>query len=319
MTTRPRRQMLHAHLLVAALAVLSLSTCGHPNPTATRLSQDPSTLSPVALQAGERLRVVATTNIIGDVVANVGGEQIELTTLMGLGVDPHTYVPTPADTAALHDAHVIFANGADLEANLEQVFTAAEGQGVRIYLVDGLELRTLNGEPDPHVWFDVQNVMHWVQTISHVLSALDPAHAALYEQNAQNYVEELQELDAWIVEQIALIPKDNRKLVTNHPAFGYLADRYGLQQLATIYPVNPSSEPSAQDVAALQDTIAQYGVPAVFSESTVNPKLAQQVAQDTGIQLVPLYTGSLGPQGSGAETYVLMMRYDVSHIVEALR
>ncbi len=319
MTTRHHRQTLHTHLLLAVLVVLSLSTCGQPKPTATESSRDPSTLSPVALQAGEKLRVVATTNIIGDVVANVGGEQIELTTLMGLGVDPHTYVPTPADAAALYDAHVIFANGADLEANLEQVLTAAEGQGVRIYLVDGLELRTLNGEPDPHVWFDVQNVVHWVETISHVLSALDPAHASNYEQNAQNYVGELQELDAWIAEQIALIPEGNRKLVTNHPAFGYLADRYGLQQLATIYPVNPSSEPSAQDVAALQDTIARYGVPAVFSESTVNPKLAQQVAQDTGIQLVPLYTGSLGPQGSGAETYVLMMRYDVSHIVEALR
>ena len=314
---RHHNHTLQTPLLVMALILLSLSTCGHPIPTVE--PHDPSTLHPVALQAGEKLRVVATTNIIGDVVSNVGGDQIELTILMGPGVDPHTYVPTPADTAAIYDAHVVFANGADLEANLEEMFEAADGEGVRVYLADGLELRSLHGKPDPHVWFDVQNVMHWVQTISSTLSALDPAHAALYEQNAQNYTEELQELDAWIVEQIAQIPEDNRKLVTNHPAFGYLADRYGLEQLATVYPVNPSSEPSAQDVAALQDTIAQYGVPAVFSESTVNPKLAQQVAQDTGIKLVPLYTGSLGPPGSGAETYILMMRYDVSHIVEALR
>jgi zinc/manganese transport system substrate-binding protein/manganese/iron transport system substrate-binding protein len=115
------------------------------------------------------------------------------------------------------------------------------------------------------------------------------------------------------------IPQANRKLVTNHASFGYLAERYGLEQIGTVYPFNPSAEPSARAIAALQEVIGRYRVPAIFTESTVSAKLAQQVAADTGARLVPLYTGSLGGPGSGAETYVELMRYDVTAIVEALR
>jgi ABC-type Zn uptake system ZnuABC Zn-binding protein ZnuA len=148
---------------------------------------------------------------------------------------------------------------------------------------------------------------------------LDPPNAKAYAEHARDYVHELEELDAWILEQVSEIPEANRKLVTNHPAFGYLAERYGLEQVGAVYPVNPSSEPSAQDIAALQDTIRAYGVPAVFTESTVNPSLAKQVARDTGVELVPLYSGSLSAPGAGAETYLLLMRYDVSAIVSALK
>jgi len=107
--------------------------------------------------------------------------------------------------------------------------------------------------------------------------------------------------------------------VSNHPVFGYFAQRYGFEQVGAIYPVDPSAEPSARDIAAIEDVIEKFGVPAVFTESTVNPRLAQQVADDTGVRLVSLYTGSLGEPGSGAESYVEMMRYDVSAMVEALR
>jgi ABC-type Zn uptake system ZnuABC Zn-binding protein ZnuA len=162
-------------------------------------------------------------------------------------------------------------------------------------------------------------VIHWAETIEQTLSALDPANAEAYRANAAADVEELEDLDAWVVEQVATIPQANRKLVTNHPAFGYLADRYGLEQVGAVYPVSPSAEPSAQDIAALQDAILEYGVPAVFTESTVNPKLAQQVAQDTGVELVALYSGSLGGPGSGAESYIALIRYDVKAIVDALR
>ncbi len=310
---------------IIALALLVLAACG-------------GDASPAGPEAGERLRVVATTNIVGDVVANVGGGQIDLTVLMGIGVDPHTYVPNPSDTAAIHDAHVVFANGAGLEANLEDVFDNAGGDAVQVHVSEGIDFRPPageeeheeehgaeaegehdHGEVDPHVWFSVPNVIHWTERIEETLSALDPGNAATYRANAEAYVARLEELDAWIQEQVAAIPEENRKLVTNHPVFGYLADRYGLEQVGAVYPVNPASEPSAQDIAALQDAIREFGVPAVFTESTVNPRLARQVAQDTGIALVPLYTGSLGEAGSGAETYVEMMRYDVEAIVEALK
>jgi ABC-type Zn uptake system ZnuABC Zn-binding protein ZnuA len=299
-------------------------------------------LESVSLAAGEKLKVVATTNIVGDIVRNVGGDRIDLTVLMGIGVDPHTYVPTPADTVAIHDAHVVLANGAGLETDLDEILENAGGDAVHIHVSDGLDFRPSpeehddekaqaehgeaegdeghdHGDIDPHVWFSVPNVIHWVENIEHALSALDSSNAGAYQENAHEYIHELEELDAWIQEQIAQIPEANRTLVTNHPTFGYFADRYGLEQVGAVYPINPSSEPSAQDIAALEDAILEYGVPAVFAESTVNPSLAEQVARDTRVKLVPLFTGSLSGPGGGAETYILLMRYDVDAIVEALK
>lgn len=284
-------------------------------------------LSAIALNEGEKLRVVATTNIVGDVIARVGGDRIALTTLMDVGVDPHTYVPTPSDTAAIHDAHVVFASGAGLEEGLEEWLDSASGAAVEIQLSFGLALRQsekgadehAHADADPHVWFDVQNVIQWVATVERTLGTLDPVNARVYAANAEAYTDQLEELDVWVAAQVATLPQDRRKFVTNHPAFGYLADRYGLEQVGAVYPLSPSSEPSAQDIAALQDAIRAFGVLAVFTESTVNPKLAEQVARDTGVRLVALYTGSLGGPGSGVESYIELMRYDVNAIVEALR
>jgi manganese/iron transport system substrate-binding protein len=325
-------------LSATTFTLILLSACGGAPPQAT---PDPghadehsgAQVGPIPLAPGEKLRVVATTNIVGDVVSQVGGDRIELTTLMDVGLDPHSYVPSPSDSAALHDAHLILANGAGLETGLEEMLTNAGGDALEVSLSDRLTLRQLEaGTPgqtteeehdhsgvDPHVWLDVSNVIQWVQTIQETLSTMDPANAAYYAANAQPYTQELEALDAWAEEQIARIPETNRKLVTNHPAFGYLAARYGLEQVGAVYPISPSSEPSAQDIAALEDTIRSYNVPAVFAESTVNNRLAEQVANDTDIKLVPLYSGSLGAAGTGAETYILMIRYDVTAIVEALQ
>jgi manganese/iron transport system substrate-binding protein len=326
---------IHGHRLLVrfgflVLLVAVMSACGGPEPQA---AQDLAQIEPISLGAAEKLRVVATTNIVGDVVHQVGGDRIELITLMDVGIDPHSYVPTPSDSAAIHDAHVVFASGAGLESDLDRVFASAGGDAAQIYLSDELQHRLFGGgleeagdehkhdqgEIDPHVWFDVKNVIRWVDTIEQVLSALDPANEAAYQANAASYTQELEELDAWVVEQVSTIPEANRKLVTSHPAFGYLADRYGLEQIGAVYPISPSAEPSARDIALLEDTIREYGVPAVFTESTVNPRLAQQVADDTGVKLVALYSGSLGGPGSGAETYVELIRYDVSAIAGALK
>lgn len=319
-------------LSIAILVLAAASACGSTTPDAGD-EQGQAEAEAVSLGKGEKLQVVATTNIVGDIVSHVGADQIELTTLMAVGVDPHSYVPTPADTAAVHDAHVVFANGADLEEFLEEMLNSAGGDAIQVPLSEGLTLQTTRGGPveaqdeaeheregtDPHVWFDVQNVIHWVETIEHTLNILDPVHTEVYKANAEAYTRALQELDAWIARQVATIPETNHKLITNHPAFGYFAKRYGLEQLGAVYPVSPSSEPSAQGIAALEDAIREYGVPAVFTESTVNPKLAQQVADDTGVKLVPLYTGSLGGPGSGVESYIELMRYDVNAIVQVLR
>jgi ABC-type Zn uptake system ZnuABC Zn-binding protein ZnuA len=228
----------------------------------------------------------------------------------------------------------VFLNGAGLEANIDTIFASAGGEAVQVSVSQGLDLLAAPAgahageeaghddegtDTDPHIWFSVPNTIHWVDNIRRALSALDPDHAAAYQKNAGDYVQELQELDDWIQAQVATIPPEHRKLVTNHPVFAYLAARYGFEQIGAVYPLSPSAEPSAQEIATLEDDIRRYGVPAVFAESSVNPKLAELIAQDTGVILVPLYTGSLGAPGSGAETYVQMMRYDVRAIVDALQ
>ncbi|MBN1135575.1 MAG: zinc ABC transporter substrate-binding protein [Anaerolineae bacterium] len=281
--------------------------------------------SSAPLVSREGLRVVATTNLVGDVVGRVGGDRIQLTTLMAVGADPHSYVPAPSDVAAIHDADLLFANGAGLEEFLAETLANAGGDAVQVYLSDGLSLRPLDdghegeGDHDPHVWFDVQNVVRWVGAVERSLSALDPDNAAVYRANAEAYTRELEALDAWIVQEVAAIPEANRKLVINHPFLGYFAGRYGFEQIGAVYPLNPSAEPSAQDLAALEEAIRRLDVPAVFAENTVSAKLAEQVSKDTGVKLVLLYTGSLGGPGTGVETYLDLMRYDVRAIVEALR
>ncbi len=331
---KPQRHRVHgefspnpAKLCALCISVvLFLLTMCTPGPAAPA---EEVALTPVPLGQGERLRVVATTTIVGDVVARVGGEAIELTVLLQPGADPHTYQPRPSDLAAVAEAHVLFVNGLGLEETLERTLHNVGGNVPLVSVSTGihprmLEAHTHAGEEDheegadPHVWFDVRNVMVWVENIRQALSALDPAHAESYGANAAAYRAELEALDRWIVEQVATVPEGNRKLVTNHPAFGYFADRYGFLQIGAVYPVSPSAEPSAQDIARLEEAIRQYGVPAVFTENTVNPALAGQVARDTGVALVQLYTGSLGGPGSGVESYVELMKYDVRAIVEAL-
>ncbi|MBS1254065.1 MAG: Manganese ABC transporter substrate-binding lipoprotein [Anaerolineales bacterium] len=177
-----------------------------------------------------------------------------------------------------------------------------------------------HGEVDPHTWFDPNNVIIWTDNIEQALSALDPANTVAYEANAQTYKRKLEELDAWIREQVAQIPAENRMLVTDHHVLSYFADEYGFEQVgAVIGAFSTIAEPSARELAALEDRIRQHGVPAVFVSSTVNPKVAARVAQDTGIELAPLYTGSLSKPSGDASTYLDFMRYNVRAIVSALR
>jgi manganese/iron transport system substrate-binding protein len=286
-------------------------------------------LRPVSLGPDEKLRVVATTNIVADIVSHVGADAVELTSLLPQGSDPHTYTATPQDVVAVTQAHVIFANGADLEADFLPRLVA-QGQAPVVYLSQGIQLRELgeeagqeadheHGAIDPHTWTTPVNAIVFVRHIESALSALDPAHASTYAANAQEYIQTLTTLDEWVQQQIQTIPPDSRKLVTDHVVFGYYADHYGLQQIGAVIPgFSTAAEPSARDVAALEEAIRQYHVPAIFVGANANPSLAEQVAADTGVQLVRLYTGSLGPPGSGVETYVDYVCYNTQAIVRAL-
>ena len=312
----------HLWLAITLVVILALGAClpkGPGTPQAT------STLETPRLKQGEKLRVVATTTIVGDVVRAIGGEAIDLTVLLPVGADPHTYEPIPQDMAAVAEAHVIFINGAGLEGFLERLLRNAGGKAAVVSVSEGIQFRKLEGgarpgEIDPHVWFNPLNVIVWVHNIERTLCILDPANAEVYKANARQYEEALRELDVWIAEQVASIPPSRRKLVTDHAAFGYFAERYGFEQIGAIFPgFSTASEPSAQELAELEDSIRNLGVPAIFVGKTVNPDLAYRIARDTGVQVVFLYTGSLSEPEGPAGDYISFMRYDVSAIVEALK
>lgn len=281
--------------------------------------------------AEKTINVVATTTILGDVVRQIGGDTVSLSVLLPEGSDPHTYQPTPQDLIKVSGADVIFINGAGLESFLERLLENA-GKDKIVSVSEGIPLRQIeednnSSDPghehtgtDPHVWFDPQHVETWVKIIETKLSSIDPANAANYAANAEAYQAELQALDAWITEQVAMIPTENRKLVTDHQELGYFADRYGFELVGAVIPsFSIAAEPSAEEVAALEDAIQAYDVPAIFIGTTVSPGLAQRIATDTGARLVTLYTGTLTDASGEAGSYLELMRFDVQAIVEALR
>ncbi len=280
-----------------------------------------------------KLNVVATTTIIGDIVQNVGGDAINLTVLLPVGADPHSFSPTPQDITKVAKADIIFVNGFGLEQFLGDMVENAATKATIVEVSQGVEPLTLGkvvedgqvesaeaGRTDPHTWTSPANAIIFVQNIEQALAAADAAHADTFAANAQKYTAELTALDEWVQAQIDAIPPENRKLVTGHTAFGYYAKRYGLEQIGTVIPgFSTAAEPSAQDLAALQNTIEQYGVKAIFIGTTVNPTVSARIAEDTGARLVRLYTGSLGEPGSGAETYIGYIRYNTNAIVSALK
>ncbi len=270
------------------------------------------------------LRVLCTTTIVGDVVSQIGDADIDLTVLLPVNADPHGFEPTPDEIAAISDADLVFINGAGLELGISPFLEMASG--LVVSLSDFIPLHRLEAGDeeeeawfDPHVWFDPRNVMTWSAVIAKTLGDLDPANRPAYEERAEAYRSKLERLDSWIVEQVGKIPEENRKLVTDHAAFGYFATRYGFEQVGAVFPgFSTLSSPSARELAELEDKIRAFGIPAIFVGTTVNPSLAEQIAADTETRVVFLYTGSLsGPDGP-AGSYIDLMRYDVEAIVRGL-
>lgn len=317
-------------LLMAAM-ITTLVACAGPQP--------PPAASP-AMDA--RLRTVATTTIVGDIVRQVAGDLVDVHVLLPVGADPHGFQPTPQDITRVAQADVIFVNGLGLEQFLQRMLESAGGDVRTVVVSQGVTPRELDaGHPesasgdhdetaaagddehageDPHVWTDPNNVRVWVANVAAALAELDPAHAHAFRANAESYDRELQALDTWIAGQVAEIPEANREMVMDHDVFGYFAERYGLAAVGTIVPgFSTVAEPSAQDLAALEDAMRRLDARAVFVGTSVNPALARRVAGDTGTQLVSIYTGSLSEPGGEAGAYIDYMRYNVGQIVDALK
>ncbi len=300
---------------IAALLVAFLAACGQGS-----------------VDDGSKIVVVATTTQIGDMAGNVGGDHISLTTLLKPNQDAHDFEPSPSQIRKLQSADVVLRNGVGLDAYVKK--DIGSNQDNVTIVSDGIALRTAEGAAegdaearaeaagsDPHVWFSVANAKKMVENIRDAFVKADPPNADFYRQNATAYEGSLDALDTRIRQQIGLIPASCRKLVTNHDALFYYAQAYGLTVVGSVIPsVSTEAKASASDVADIVKKIRDQHVPAIFSEASINPALIRQVGKEAGVKVIDdLYGDSLGPKGSGGETYIKMMDADTAKIVDALR
>jgi zinc/manganese transport system substrate-binding protein len=267
--------------------------------------------------------VVASTSIVGDLVAQVVGDEAQIEVLIPIGADPHDFAPSARQAASLHDADLIVTSGLGLEAGLADAFAAAEEEGVPI-LELGLTLdpRKLGGSesgaPDPHWWLDPVRAARGVQLVAERLARIADGD---WVARAADFAGELGELDDELQTSLTAIPAQRRKLVTTHDAFGYFAERYDFAVIGVLIPGGSTqAAPDPRALAELAAVIRDEEVPAIFSETMLPTNVAEALAAEVGgeVRVVVLYTGSLGEPGSGADTYVGLLRTDVERIVEAL-
>jgi ABC-type Zn uptake system ZnuABC Zn-binding protein ZnuA len=266
--------------------------------------------------------VVATTTQVGSIAAELGGDAIDLTVLLRPGVEAHDFEISPAAGAAIERADLILESGAGLETWLDDAIETIGGEGRVRDLSDGIELRrAADGEVDPHYWLSATNAIVMVENSRDALIEVAPQAAEDITERAAGLIGRLEAADREIRALIDEIPEDHRKVVTDHDALGYFIDEYGLEFVGSVFPsLDVSSDPSAREIEALVETIRELDVPAVFPESAMNQQLVQAVAAETGARVSdePLYTDSLGPPGSGAETVDGMLLHDARVIHDGL-
>jgi len=341
------RTRLRAIVLIATLALLA-TACG----------DDTTDTASNAGGGSGKITVVATTTVVQDFVRVIAGDRVTLVGILKPNVDPHDYEPSPADTKAVADADLIVANGAGIEEWLEKLVDSAGPTAPVIDLSENVTLRGgsdehsegakdehsegakdehsegakdehsegakdehSHGGEDPHIWHNPMNAKIMVTDLTAALVTADAANAPTYESNRDAYLTELDTLDAEIEQQISTLT--NKRLVTNHDAFGYYVDRYGLDFVGSIIPsFDSSAEMSASDLSDLVAKIKDQDVQAIFSESSLPPKTAEAIATEAGVKVVEgedaLYGDGLGPAGSSGATYLEMMRHNTDTIVAGL-
>ncbi len=298
--------------------------------TATPSATPRLTLTPlpeIAARDGKPVAVVATTPLLADLARQIGGARVDAVSVLPADADPHEFEPSPQDLVAASNADLILEHGLHLDDWAKDLVANADSNAV--VLVTTKNVKTISAssatenfdQGDPHVWFDPRNIETMVADIAAALTQFDAAGAQGYAARLAAYTAQLQALDSWITTQIDTIPIARRKLVTNHDAFGYFVAHYQIEFVGAVIPsLDSRAEPSAKETAALIDKIAAEGVPAIFTESSINPKLEEELGKQAGVKVVPnLYGDNLGAAGSGADTYLAMMQTDVNLIVSALR
>ncbi|MDN5842713.1 MAG: zinc ABC transporter substrate-binding protein [Alcaligenaceae bacterium] len=290
----------------------------------------------------DRVRVVATFSILADMVREVGGDRIALTTIVGRDRSPHTFEPTPSDARALGRAQLLVHNGLGFESWLPRLLEASAFKGLDLIASTGVQPLHLDeeageadhddgdhgpghdgghhhhaGDIDPHAWQDLGNGVIYVRNIAEGLAQIDPAHAVGYRRRAQAYTERLRAEDRSIRDQIAAIPAEKRIMMTSHDAFGYFGHAYGVR-LISIVGISSDARPTARAISTLIDRIRAQHIHALFLENAANPKLMEQIARETGVRIGgTLYSDALGPVGHEAGTYLGMFKWNAQQLLDA--
>ncbi len=269
------------------------------------------------------LRVLASTSFLADITRNIAGDRAKVESLLPIGADPHSYQAAPADVAKIADSDLLILNGLEYENFIDPLLENVGAEKMLVEATTGLSPRKDAGSEhgvDPHMWLDPNLVVAYVENIRDGLIQVDAGGAETYKSNADAYIAQLKTLDAWIVEQVNTIPAERRLLATNHEALGYFAERYGFEVAGSVIPsFSSNAAPSAQEMASLIDTIKRLNAPAIFLDTADNNTLAKQIADETSVMIVDdLHLESL-TEGAPAATYIDMMKYNVSRIMEALK
>jgi zinc/manganese transport system substrate-binding protein len=325
-----RRSILRGAVLLAG--AWALGACGPAEPPAP--AAPPPALAP-APPPEPRIPVVATFSILGDIVANVGGERIELTTLVGPDGDAHVYTPTPADAKALAGARVVFVNGLQFEGWIDKLIKASGYTGPVVTVTDGIKPIRVSkghrhghghghahghdhGEFDPHTWQSLAHVRVYVEHIARALAEADPKHADGYRQRAAQYLKRIDELEAHAKAVFAKIPAERRRVLVDHDAFAYLGQAFGVE-FFPVRGVSTAAEPSAKDVARLITQARRQKVSALFVENITDPRLVEQFAREAGVKVAGvLHSDALSARDPAAATFLDLYRSNVDRLAAAL-
>jgi zinc/manganese transport system substrate-binding protein len=269
-------------------------------------------------RADDRLNVVASFSILGDFVRTIGGDRVDVTTLVGPDSDAHVYEPTPADAKKIADAKLVIVNGLGLEGWLPRLVKSAGGRATFVTATSGIAPLKLGSAADPHAWQSVVNAKTYVANIRDALVAADPADAGAFRANAESYLARLDALDREVRETVAKIPVSHRKVISTHRAFGYFAAAYGVEFIAPLG-VSTESEPSARDIAGIITQIKSAKIPAIFLENISDPRLIERISAETGARIGgTLYSDSLTGEKGKAPTYIEMVRHNIKALTSAL-
>lgn len=276
---------------------------------------------PLLLNATEKPKLVATASMISDIAKNIVGDKFEVTTIVPIGKDPHTYEPTPGDATMVAYADVIFKNDLTFEGWLLKLIENSGTKANVVKVTEGVDViksLTYANSADPHAWMNASNGIIYAENITKAMVEYDVANKDFYEKNLEAYRKKLQDLDQYILAQIKTIPEQQRILITSHDAFQYYGRKYGIR-LESILGTSTDAQVQTSDYSKVDRVIRESGVPAVFIESTVNPKMLQQLASSNDITIGgSLFSDSIGDENSDAPSYLAMLKYNTDVIVKAL-